>query len=69
MAEKLEIAEQRLQQSLRKAEALPTMEAELQQRMEALSQVSVSCCLSRLFGLERATPCIDQTPSPPVLAQ
>lgn len=69
MAEKLEIAEQRLQQSLRKAEALPTMEAELQQRMEALSQVSMSCCLRRLYGLERATLCIDETPSPPMLAQ
>ena len=36
--EKLEAAEHKLQQSLRKAETLPTVEAQLAQRMEALSE-------------------------------
>lgn len=39
LQEKLELAEQKLQQSLRKAEALPVVEEELAVRMAALNQV------------------------------
>lgn len=38
LKEKLEITEQKLQQSLPKAAALPTLEAELRQRLEALTK-------------------------------
>lgn len=39
LQEKLELAEQKLQQSLRKAEALPVVEEELAVRLAALNQV------------------------------
>jgi predicted Holliday junction resolvase-like endonuclease len=39
LQEKLEQSEQKLQQSLQKVESLPTVEAELQKRLQALSQV------------------------------
>ena len=39
MQERLDASEQRLSQSLSKAEALPSVEAELADRMAALSQV------------------------------
>ena len=40
LQEKLELAEQRMQQSVRKAEALPVVEEELAVRLAALNRVS-----------------------------
>lgn len=51
LQEKLELAEQKLQQSLRKAEALPVVEEELAVRMAALNQVNECGLEFRSFSL------------------